>query len=1193
MKKSTFFLTAAMLAVTCLPLKATDVTVEEFPYECILVPSVDDPTQPQTTGVVEWWNTFAAFYARPALCGVDKDVMRAYSPVFHFTKKYKTFIITVTHTAMGYMNTEGDGPWFMLDEFYVLDGQGNRIALTADNFSTNALYSGSSLGTLVDSKEDESYATTFQTTAWEDPQPERGNHYLVVELPEATDVIQFAFENRWGEWGASVLPTSFLLSVRSNFEQIWNNLQNGIAEVEAMGLTLESETNVPENLVVELVNALNAAKEATQEFAEDEIEQLYKDLVAARDAVKNWQSTWNDFEAILAKAAKINSKLDQFEAGSTANFVSAYAAAQAVTAASAPEDIAAALQALKDAIGALVTIASDEVTVSQFPYECILVPSDDSPLYAHTGSANLWWERFADNHYYPALCGFDKEVMRVYSPVFHFDKKYKTFVITVTNTVVGYHNNDLPGDGPWFMLDEFYVLDGEGNRISLTADNFSTNACYSGCTLNGLVDNNLSESFANLFQSTAWEDPQPERGNHYLVVELPQSADVIQFAFENRWNEWGATTMITSFDLSVRSNIEQLWNNLQRAIEQAEALGITEEQMAELPEDLVFNFIDALDAAKELTPDCGEDEVEEMYNYLASSTAALKGWMDAWYGLQKAITDVEAMNISVGSDWGQFSAESVSALLETLTEGKAISQYNDAETIAVAYDALMVAISQLVVNKPAIGEYFYLYNAGAEGYLYTTYSNLTGPGAINCGWYCRTDAWDELPMSAEYIWSLQPGFGSNVRLTSTFVDMAYGWTSLNNDCEIYTGGSDFTLIGAGNEQFHLFSLVPGNSDSYMGICEWNNRSVGIYKESANAKWSLVPVDTTTVKELREMRAVSPKAGMVFTIWNAYEGDPDNRAYLYEDAEANTLQWEAFAYTPRDSKYMWVYEMNEDGSFGIKNLRTGNRLDNINKASTVTLSPSSEARFVNTAVWANWTPAMSPEGCKFTFKDVTTGRALKAAPKSTEGLCNVQGDEYNEDDMAQLWFTTSVPAYACNIAANGYGSFYADYDVIIPDGVVAYYAEIDEANDRVVLTKATDGKVKAGNGVVVKGAEGTCYFRLVNGAAQPTFEEASRQTLSGTAAVKATADITTDNVYVVSAEGADLAFNPLPAGTNVEAHQAFFTSKKNTTFTTEGGSAIARIMEQGTKTVVYDICGRQVAQPQAGMYIMDGKKVIVK
>ena len=1191
MKKFAFIFTAAFFAVSSLPLQAEDVTVEEFPYECVLVPSVNDPALPQTEGVTEWWNTFAAFYARPALCGIDKDVIRAYSPVFHFNKKYKTFVITVTHTAMGYMNTDGDGPWFMLDEFYVLDAEGNRMELTADNFSTNALYSGSSMGTLIDCKEDETYATTFQTTAWEDAQPERGNHFLAIELPQPTDVIQFAFENRWSEWGASVLPTSFNLTVRSDFDQIWSNIQNAIVEVEAMGFSEENETDVPDALVFALLDALKAAKEATQDYAEDELEQLYNDLIAARDAVNNWQSTWADYVAVIAKSAKINYKLDQFDAGSTADFISAYAAAQEISVTDDIETIAAATQTLKDALNSLIPISSDDVTISQFPYECILIPSEDSPIYAHTGSVNGWAELFADNYYYPALCGYDKEVFRVYTPVFHFNKKYKTFVITVTNTMVGYHNNDLPGDGPWFMIDEFYVLDGEGNRIELTADNFSTNALYSGSTLNGLIDNNLSEAFVNLFQSTAWEDPQPERGNHYLVIELPQSTDVIQFAFENRWNEWGATTMVTSFDLSVRSNMEQLWSNLQRAIGEAEALGVSEDD-TELPEDLVFAFLDALDVSKELTQECGEEEIEEMYNYLVTSTSALKAWMDAWYGLQKSITDVEAMNITMGTEWGQFTEESATSLLQALEDGKSISQYDDAETIAAAYDALLVSISALVVVKPEIGEYFYLYNTGTEGYLYATYSNLTGPGAVNCGWYCRTDAWDQLPMSTEYIWSLQPGYGSNIRLTNTFVDMAYGWTSINNDCEIYTGGSDYTLIGAGNELFHLFSLVPGTADSYMGICEWNNRSVGVYKDAPNAKWSLIPVDTTTVKELNDMRAVAPKAGLVFTIWNALQGDPDNRAYLYEDAEAHALHWEAIPYTPRSSKYMWTYEMDEYGTFRIKNLKTGNYIDNLEVASNATLSQSSEAVFAMTSIWANWTPVFSSEGCKFTFKD-NNGIALKAVAADQDGVCNVEGAAYDDTDMAQHWFTTSVPAYACTIAANGYGSFYADYDVIVPEGVTAYYAEIDESNDRIILNETTDGMVKAGNGVVVKGAEGCCYFRLANGAAQPEFGDASHQVLSGTATVQTTTDITADNVYVVATDGTDLAFTILEAGTSIEAHQAFFTSTKNTTFTAEGANSISQIVECGANIVAYDICGRQVTLPQAGMYIINGKKVIVK
>ena len=833
-------------------------------------------------------------------------------------------------------------------------------------------------------------------------------------------------------------------------------------------------------------------------------------------------------------------------------------------------------------------LQAEDVTVEEFPYECILVPSLDNPAMPHTTGVAEWWNTFAAHYRRPALCGVDKDVMSVFTPVFHFTKKYKTFVITVTHTCVGYMNGD--GDGPWFMLDEFYVFDGEGKRYELTADNFSTNALYSGTSMGTLIDCKEDESYSTTFQTTAWENYQPERGNHYLCIELPEATDVIQFAFENRWNEWGATTMITSFDLSIRSNMEQLWSNLQRAISEAEALGVSEDD-TELPEDLVFSFLDALDASKDLTEECGEDEVEEMYNYLITSTSALKNWMNAWYGLKDVIAEAEAMNVTAGQDWGQFTPTSIDAFNKALEDGKNITQYDEPETISATRDALRKAINALEVNKPELGEYFYLYNTGTEGYLYTTYSNLTGPGAVNCGWYCRTEPMSTLPMSAEYIWSLQAGSGTNIRLTSAYVDMAYGWTSINNDCEIYTGGSDFSVYGAGNESFYLFSQVPGTADSYMGICDWNNRSVGVYKDSPKAQWQMIPVDTATVKELISLRAFAPKAGTVFTIWNALQGDPDNRAYLYEDAEANTLLWEAIPYTPQTSKYMWTFDADEEGALRIKNLKTGNWLDNADPASGITLSKVNDAKFTMTSVWANWTPAVAPQGCKFIFTDTATGKTLKAT--ATESGNIVEGADYNESDLGQLWFTTGVPAYACTIAANGYGSFYADYDVIVPDDVTAYYAEIDEATDRVILHTVTDRIVKAGNGVVVNGPEGVCYFRLVNGAAEPEFDDAARQTLKGTTAMLAASDVTTGNVYVVSAEDADLTFTALASYGYVAEHQAYFVSTKNTTFTTGEGTSVLQLAEPQADAVIYDIFGRRVAQPQTGLYIIDGKKVIVK
>lgn len=198
----------------------------------------------------------------------------------------------------------------------------------------------------------------------------------------------------------------------------------------------------------------------------------------------------------------------------------------------------------------------------------------------------------------------------------------------------------------------------------------------------------------------------------------------------------------------------------------------------------------------------------------------------------------------------------------------------------------------------------------------------------------------------------------------------------------------------------------------------------------------------------------------------------------------------------------------------------------------------------------------------------------------------------------------IVAGAINIATEeGYGTFYTDKNYVLPQGLTAFgYTSIDGNN---TLTKSVEyvagDIVPANTAVVVKGAKGSYNYYNTEEAATKAIE---RNLLKGvTTDTKIEALSGVKRYILTRADDGILAFYRTNSGTiNVKANRAYLevpTAMAVASFSLEGSATgINNVVTTAAKQGIYTISGVRLnatttKELPAGIYIVDGKKVIVK
>lgn len=207
--------------------------------------------------------------------------------------------------------------------------------------------------------------------------------------------------------------------------------------------------------------------------------------------------------------------------------------------------------------------------------------------------------------------------------------------------------------------------------------------------------------------------------------------------------------------------------------------------------------------------------------------------------------------------------------------------------------------------------------------------------------------------------------------------------------------------------------------------------------------------------------------------------------------------------------------------------------------------------------------------------------------------------YENEDCKVMWIKVEIVSMPATInPALGFATFSCDRALDL-SGVVAYYAS-GVTNGKVVLTKTT-GKVPAGTGLLLAGSGDVTI---------PVVATDDATALSGNllkASVTETQVAASTNGayhYFLAGTGAsDLGFYNIATATASGAGKAYLETTEE--LESEGaGARAAWVFQDETQginsvenaqnaDVIYDLQGRVVKTAKAGLYIKNGKKVLVK
>lgn len=181
-----------------------------------------------------------------------------------------------------------------------------------------------------------------------------------------------------------------------------------------------------------------------------------------------------------------------------------------------------------------------------------------------------------------------------------------------------------------------------------------------------------------------------------------------------------------------------------------------------------------------------------------------------------------------------------------------------------------------------------------------------------------------------------------------------------------------------------------------------------------------------------------------------------------------------------------------------------------------------------------------------------------------------------------------------------GTFSAPFETVIPTGVRAYYAQTAEASTGISLAEISSGTIPANEGVIITATTATPgYFAPATTSTSITGNKLSNSAGAAHAIVDYDYILATANevtaLYKAKVGGSDLKMNKAYLNLGSTLSPSFklsfdgeLTGIASTLLNADESDSL------GSKTPVYDLSGRRVAQPmRGGIYIRDGKKFIVK
>ena len=193
-----------------------------------------------------------------------------------------------------------------------------------------------------------------------------------------------------------------------------------------------------------------------------------------------------------------------------------------------------------------------------------------------------------------------------------------------------------------------------------------------------------------------------------------------------------------------------------------------------------------------------------------------------------------------------------------------------------------------------------------------------------------------------------------------------------------------------------------------------------------------------------------------------------------------------------------------------------------------------------------------------------------------------------NDVNCEWVLEEVTTLPVTITAAGYATLYAPVALTIPNGVTAYVAA--DNGDYLTLSAIDGGIIPANTGVILAGEAATYNFVITTGGS------AGDNALTGTVAAIARPA----GSYILSKNANDVVGFYKDGATTIPGFKAYLAASGNggegvKTFRFNEETAIEALesAKEAGSAKIYNLAGQRVTKAKKGIYIVGGRKVVIK
>jgi len=514
--------------------------------------------------------------------------------------------------------------------------------------------------------------------------------------------------------------------------------------------------------------------------------------------------------------------------------------------------------------------------------------------------------------------------------------------------------------------------------------------------------------------------------------------------------------------------------------------------------------------------------------------------------------------------------------LANLSNGKAYYIRNARGTWAIKNSEMSASATSDITVKEA--NKFVLYNTGEEYYLFSVSENK----------FVKSDK--SLSRSPQAI-----------TITAT-EDASYPWLFKFDDSHIFNGGNGFMVID------DWTTLDEGNKNVIIEAADFDESIIT----------SLLSIEGEFATAIEQLRAINFGTGLnQYSFTGAYTAYTETASSKI-DALANAGASEKSLATAQDMLAHYTLNMPAAGFYRIKGATSNKYLASglaaNNKFNMTTAEDASTIFYydgtklvnfgsgmcngVTTSAWAWVTEDAASE---VTFQDGLTngGYAIKTSGANFYD----NGDNSNSADRGgnvtintsqntryRSWYLTEIATLPVSISSVGYATFFCPVAVTIPSGVKAYY--ISTLSETEATLTEIDATIPAETAVILTGDEGSYNFAITT-----DVEAISGNKLAGTTA----AIEYIDGAYTLQTNkdnSSEVGLYPTAvdylAGFKAYLPATAFSSEaKGFTFRFSDIETVINSISAKQNGSVFDLSGRRVSKPAAGLYIENGKKVAIK